>query len=258
MKKYLIILSKHPVLMNSEAFKLFLKCKDENFSSESQRLEDSSHVYHFDFLNLQDTIDKIKTKFENLFISKITPVSQDLINIDRELNYIEPYIKDLDFAFGEWIKAQNNSQKIFESFNFNENPRFNQILQESHSFQVNFFAKLNQLSLEIKEEQMKIIGMQTALDSYKSLLKDYSEVESLIMKKIERSAADEDSSGRYIKEIEELKMQTNEMDERLVTIENTIKNEFAWYGKEREVHFQASLISIIESQRKRYKTESDF
>ncbi|CAG9328499.1 unnamed protein product [Blepharisma stoltei] len=258
MKKYLIILAKHPVLMNSEAFKLFLKCKDENFSSESQRLEDSSHVYHFDFLNLQDTIDKIKTKFENLFTSKITPVSQDLVNIDRELNYIEPYIKDLDFAFGGWIKAQNDSQKNFEAFNFNENPRFNQILEESHSFQVNFFAKLNNLSLEIKEEQMKIIGMQTALDSYKSLLKDYSEVESLIMKKIERSATDEDSSGRYIKEIEELKIQTNEMAERLGKIENTIKNEFVWYGKEREVHFQDSLIGIIESQRKRYKTESDF
>lgn len=99
LKKYLNVLAKHPILVSSEAFILFLQCKDDKFANESQKFEDKNNVYHFDFLNLEDTYDKIQTKVNYIFSQKIIPVSQELVNIDRELNYIEPTISELNNLF---------------------------------------------------------------------------------------------------------------------------------------------------------------
>lgn len=114
------------------------------------------------------------------------------------------------------------------------------------------------MSLEIREEKMRIDGMQTALDSYRNLLRDYSQIENLIKKKTERSTNDENLSARYNKEIKDLEEKTNELAENLQVVENNIRNEFAWFSKERESHLESALTSIIVSQRKRYKQESEF
>lgn len=260
MEKYLSIIMKHPVLGNSSPFKVFTQSSNDKFDIDKTQAESSQDA--MEYRNFEDMYDKLMSKFQNkfevLFSQKILPFSKEISNIEDKILRLEGPMFTFSNSFSEWIKREEEATKSFLSLNIPDNQDFSRMLLKYHTCKQTNVSELGQLFLEIQEEQLRLEGLKLAVNSYKLMIDEYSQQETLISRKLakHRASADEDTASRYLSEIQLAQDSLDKVSDTLSKIEKNIIDENTDFDTQRSQHITATLRSICMKQYNYYETEN--
>ncbi len=267
MEKYLNIIASHHILKSSSAFISFLQCPAEvsfmqKFDREKQRIEDSTSKLEFN--NLEDAMDKVistvQSRLNFLFANKIAPFSKEMGEIENKLNKLEAPTCTLSGAFSRWVQCQHESIKAWEGIKFPELPEFSDVSRRYGAMNVNHSNRLTKLSLDVKEELLKVEGLRHALYSYRQTLDDLSKDEALISRKISkhRASSDEDTAARYLSEIQQTQDNMEKLGRSLEDIERNVREENARFDGLREAHLSETIQEVVNVMKERGRDEKSF
>jgi PX domain len=260
LEKCLEILLKHSTLKNSKQLSLFLTFSDLEFLKAREDLKISS--VSFKYNDLEDAIDqiisKIQAKMNQIFSLRIVPFSKDLVEIDRYLNQIQAPTYSLSIAFNMTINSTQRSNSILQNIHFSHSNEFYKTMQLHKYLIYQSDCDLNSVSNHFQEENLKVEALRGAIEDYKITLRKYSELETLIERKIIKSRKSINDVERYMAEIEVIKKDINNIEKEVVSIENNIKNEKIWFQAERDEHLESVLNQVFDVYKNRLSQEEGF
>lgn len=260
LEKVLEILLKHYIIKNSKQLHAFLTCEDSEFQKVKELMKPSP--ISFKYRDFEDAIDqiisKIQAKMNLIFSLRIMPFSQDLADIDRYLLYLQIPMYSLTSAFSMVLIYQQRANKVLEEMHFAHSNEFYRTMQlHKHLVSTND-GDLEKVTSHLTEENLKIEALRGAVNDYKSALRAYAELEALVERKLIKSRNSFDNVERYMDEIEKIKTDISELEDRVVKIENNIKNEKIWFQASRDEHFESVLDTILSLSTERLTKENSF
>ena len=260
MEKYLNIIAKHPILGTSLAFKIFTQSPNEKFEKEKIKAEAMNEFT--EYRSLEDAIDKVfalvQNKFQIIFSQKIVPFSKEMSDIEDKLIRLEAPIQTVSGAFSSWVQNHSENMKIF--FGLKLGSDFFNIMSNYKSLFRNNFSELTRLSLEIKEEQLRLEGLKEALNSYKNTVEECCKLQTLISRKLgkHKSSSDQDTAARYLSEIQATQDTIDKYNKTLTQIEENVMKENSSFDLVKTQHLEQTIKEIITTQKEYYAKESSF
>ncbi|CAG9323263.1 unnamed protein product [Blepharisma stoltei] len=262
MEKYLNIILRHPILCSSSPFRVFTQSSNEKFETDKAQAEASQDT--MEYRNFEDMYDKVMAKVQNkfqvLFAQKILPFSKEISIIEDKIERMDAPVQALSEAFLIWTQRQKETSKSLAGISMPENPELARLMQRFSLVHQENLSELHSLSLEIHEEQLRLEGLKLAVSSYKSMIDEYSQQETLISRKLakHRASADDDTASRYLSEIQLAQDTLDKLNETLSGIEKNIIQENTSFDEDRGKHILKTIISICSQQNSYYEEEKKF
>jgi PX domain len=260
MEKYLSIIAKHPILGTSAPFKTFTQTPNEKFEKEKAKVEasDDYQEYH----SIEDAVDKVfalvQNKFQIIFSQKIIPFSKEMSEIEEKLIKLEAPTQTLSGAFSGWVQNKVEGVKILSSMKLGND--FLSVISQYKSISRSNSQELVRLTLEIKEEQLRLEGLKEALNSYKGTVEECCKLQTLITRKLgkHKSSSDEDTAARYLSEIQSTQDTIDKYNKSLSKIEENVIKENSSFDMVKNEHLETTIKEIIISQNNYYHAEASF
>ncbi|OMJ94109.1 hypothetical protein SteCoe_2739 [Stentor coeruleus] len=260
MEKYLNIIAKHPILGLSIAFKIFTQTANEKFDKEKTKAE-AVEEYQ-EYRSLEDAVDKVfalvQNKFQIIFSQKIVPFSKEMSEIEEKLIRLEAPIQTFSGSFSHWSQISIESNKIVSSMKISN--EFSNFLNDFKTLTRNNSQDLTRLSLEVKEEQLRLEGLKEALNTYKITVEECCKLQTLITRKLgkHKSSSDEDTAARYLSEIQSTQDTIDKYNKTLTEIEENVIKENLTFDSAKSEHLDLTIKDLVYSQKNYYAKEAEF
>lgn len=260
MEKYLNIIAKHPILGSSIAFKIFTQTANEKFDKEKAKAE-AVEEYQ-EYRSLEDAVDKVfalvQNKFQIIFSQKIVPFSKEMSEIEEKLIKLEAPIQTLSGSFSHWSQISIESNKIVSSMKLSN--EFSNFLNNFKALVRSNSQDLTRLSLEVKEEQLRLEGLKEALNTYKTTVEECCKLQTLISRKLgkHKSSSDEDTAARYLSEIQSTQDTIDKYNKTLTEIEENVIKENLTFDSAKSEHLELTIRDLVYSQKSSYAKETEF
>ncbi|OMJ76525.1 hypothetical protein SteCoe_24102 [Stentor coeruleus] len=260
MEKYLNIIAKHPILGSSIAFKIFTQTANEKFDKEKSKAE-AVEEYQ-EYRSLEDAVDKVfalvQNKFQIIFSQKIVPFSKEMSEIEEKLIKLEAPIQTLSGSFSHWSQISIESNKIVSSMKLSS--EFSIFLNNFKALARSSSQDLTRLSLEVKEEQLRLEGLKEALNTYKITVEECCKLQTLISRKLgkHKSSSDEDTAARYLNEIQSTQDTIDKYNKTLTEIEENVIKENLTFDSAKSEHLDLTIRDLVYSQKNHYAKEAEF
>ena len=260
MEKYLNIIAKHPILGISQAFMIFTQAANEKLEREKIKAEACEEYQGYS--SIEDAVDKVfallQNKFQIIFSQKIIPFNKKMSEIEEKLLKLEAPVQALSGSFTHCIHNHIEGLRMFTSLNLGED--FLTTATEYKLLYRGNSQELIRLSLEVKEEHLRLQGLKEALQSYKRTVEDCSNLETYLSRKLGKhmSSTDEDTAARYLSEIQTTQETLDRYSKSLGEIEKNISKESLDFDNEKSKHIDATIKELIVTQKEYYAKEENF
>ena len=260
MEKYLNIIAKHPILGASQAFMIFTQAANEKLEKEKIKAEACEEYQGYK--SIEDTVDKVfavlQNKFQIIFSQKIIPFNKKMSEIEEKLIKLEAPVQALSGTFSQCVQNHIEGLKILTSLSLGES--FSTTASEYKLLYRRNSQELIRLSLEVKEEHLRLQGLKEALQSYKRTVEDCSNLETYLSRKLGKhmSSTDEDTAARYLSEIQTTQETLDKYSKSLGEIEKNISKESQEFDNEKSKHIDTTIKELITTQKEHYAKEQNF
>ena len=243
MQTYLNLVYNHSVLCKSQAFEAFIKSHSINFEYEKKQVEELSESV--DFVSLEDTFDQLYAHFQTQF-AESPEFPPKLLSAKAQVDAYLPALWELSKAFSEATEQEVRSAKATEE------------LLDLVSIKVTQKHFNTQTENELKEQIMKVEGLQNALRCFEATLKEYKKLQHVLCRKIQksRSSIDQETAAAYSHQISEQKFRIQSLAKDLTQTETNITLEAEEFQQTHESQLH-KLISGLVAQQCKYWNQQE-
>jgi len=262
MEKYLNILCAHPVILNSKIFRVFIQTPQKQFEREKAKMSRTQGL--MEFVSLEDSYDRIMATMHNkiqfLLYEKLIPFNKEVSKIEENLLKLELPTEVFSESFCSAISLQSLFNSTFQCLSIPDFPEFNKHLSKYFKTLRKHKEESSRLSIEAKEETLRVQGLKQAVFSYKDTINEYSRQETLISR-IEtkhRSSNDEDNSAKYSSQILKTQSILESLKKEIQDIEQKVQEEHFTFGAKRNTHLGELIKQTAEVQLDLHSSEALF
>lgn len=244
MQTYLNLVTEDCILRNSAEFRVFTQSSGEELSKQKALPLDREKAC------FEDKLDSLIASVSSLIHRKSCFYDKNLQEIKESLKKIQPTAQTFSAAFAHWAACTSGSITMGQ---FLQNSLF---VQGDKGPSQRFSTSIQDFTLKIQQYSLRYESLKQAFTTYKSSVKRYSGLESLIERQVAKHRASQ--SSECLSRVQDTQEKMCELSTEITVISANIVKESECLASSQETRLSDTIESLVSSVKSHYEAESAF